>query len=318
MLGAARPDPFDPGFLHLTKDLNRRGIVPTRATHHHVRHGVWIERAVWAALTPEQRHAASVRAPALRVTGPEAVCCRASSAAVWGLPRVEAWPAVARTHVEGLRLRGSDLVHRHLGHAVEPVAFRGLLLTPVARTVIDLARTESLMTAVAAADHALRHEMCTRAELLAEVQALPPRTKRRGIAQLVHDFADPDSMSAGESLSRVRMFQLGLPRPRLQVEREDDRGLIGQVDFDWGDVVGEFDGKVKYRIPEDADPADAGEIVWREKQREDRLGRQAKVARWTWAVAMSPGRLAAVLAEKGIRPQPRCTWFDGLGEQGSA
>ena len=31
---------------------------------------------------------------------------------------------------------------------------------------------------------------------------------------------------------------------------EDSAGLIGYVDFDWDGVVGEFDGKLKYKVPE--------------------------------------------------------------------
>ena len=60
-------------------------------------------------------------------------------------------------------------------------------------------------------------------------------------------LADPLSMSPGESLSRVQMFLLNLPRPELQQEIRDAEGLVGVVDFGWDGVVGEFDGKVKYR-----------------------------------------------------------------------
>lgn len=124
-------------------------------------------------------------------------------------------------------------------------------------------------------------------------------------------------MSAGESLSRVQMFRLGLPRPRLQVKHEDDLGLIGHVDFDWDGVVGEFDGKMKYRVPPDADPSEAAEIVWREKKREDRLRIGSQVARWTWEIALHRDRLGAVLAAKGVRPDPRVSWFsEGRGMAG--
>ena len=117
-------------------------------------------------------------------------------------------------------------------------------------------------------------------------------------------------MSPGESLSRVQMFLLNLPRPELQREITDAEGLVGFVDFGWDGVVGEFDGKVKYRVDEGADPRESGEILWREKQREDRLRRQVRVARWTWKVALDARRLAAVLAPHGIRPLPSTTWVD--------
>ncbi len=153
----------------------------------------------------------------------------------------------------------------------QPSVLNGVRVTGVARTVVDLARTGSLESAVAAADHALRHGLCSAADLRAEADAVPARVRGRPVAALVAELADGDSMSVGESLSRVQMFRLGLPRPRLQVEHVDGLGSIGFVDFDWDGVVGEFDGKVKYRVPPDADPQEAAEILWREKKREDRL-----------------------------------------------
>ena len=117
-------------------------------------------------------------------------------------------------------------------------------------------------------------------------------------------------MSPGESLSRAAMFRLNLPRPDLQVEVDDADGLAGIADFGWPGVVGEFDGRRKYAVPEGADPAEAGEVLWREKRREDRLRRSVRVARWTWADARAEVPLARILAEKGIRAQPRNTWID--------
>ncbi len=313
MLGSAPPPPFDPGHLRLGSDLRRIGVEPTRdrAGWHQVRHGVWAPRAVWDGLDPGQRHAALVHATVLRCR-PEArhVIAAESAAAVWGLPRVERWPDSVRVLVHSRRDGGSSLLRPCLGAETAPVPVSGLLVTPVARTVVDLARTGSLATAVAAADHALRHRLCTPVELAAEVTAVRPRSRGRSAATLVRDLADPASMSAGESLSRVQMFLLNLPRPQLQVEQEDDAGLIGLTDFGWPGVAGEFDGRVKYRVPEGADPQSAGEVVWAEKRREDRLRRRVLVARWVWSVAMDRPALARVLAEVGVRPQPRCTWFD--------
>lgn len=197
-----------------------------------------------------------------------------------------------------------------VGLETDPQEVHGVLVTPVARTVIDLARSGSLVTAVAAADHALRHELCSPSELIAEVAAIPRRAAGRTSAALTRDLADPLSMSAGESLSRVQMFHLNLPKPILQRELHDGEGLIGLGDFWWEGVVGEFDGKVKYRIPAGATAEEASRILWAEKRREDRIRTRARMARWVWFDALRPDRLLQKLAHVGIRPVARPGWFD--------
>lgn len=311
MLGAAAPLPFDPGTLRLASDLRRGGIEPSRGPWHHVRRGVWIDGAVWETLDPTQRHAAFVHATALlRQLDEPVVCAVEAAAAVWGLPRIEPWPGFVRHHVTERRVRGSALLRPHLGAEVEPVDRQGLLVTPVARTVVDLGRTGSLFTAVAAADHALRHGLCTADDLATEVGLIPARAAGRVRAALVRDLADPRGMSPGESLSRVQMFRLNLPKPDLQHEVHDDEGLAGIVDFWWEGVAGEFDGKLKYRVPTDANPEEAAEILWREKKREDRLRRGSEVVRWIYPDALDARRLARILAGPGIRPVARPRWFD--------
>lgn len=305
-----KKQPFVPSTLRLTADLVQRGIDPG-AAHTQVRRGVWLATTLHEELDRTQRHAAFVHATALVTASDEPhIYCRTSAAAVWGLPRIGPWPEQCHVVVKHRR-RGSALIRTHRGDPVTPVLVNGVWATAVDRTVVDLARTDSLETAVAAADHAVREGMCTLDELRAQLDAIPKRGRGRSRAALAVDLVDPASMSVGESLSRVRMFQLQLPRPRLQVEHRDDMGFIGVVDFDWGGVIGEFDGKVKYVIPPGTDAAEATEIVWREKQREDRLRRQKnKVARWVWDDALSPARLLPILSAEGIRPQSRCTWFD--------
>ncbi len=313
MLGPPPPRPFDPGLLHLASDLRRVGIEPTRATPawHQVRRGVYVEASLWADLLPGQRHAALAHATLLCTRRePPPVLAAAAAAAVWGMPRVEEWPASVTVLSHSRRDSASGLLRPVVGAETEPVLLAGASVTSAARTLTDLARTCSLATAVAAADHALRHGLCSRAELAVEVEAIPAGTRGRRAAALVRDLADPGSMSAGESLSRVQMFLLDLPRPRLQVEHSDDVGLIGYTDFGWPGVAGEFDGRVKYRVPDGADPQRAGEVLWAEKLREDRLRRKVRVARWVWRTACHRPALARVLGEVGIRPQPRSTWFD--------
>lgn len=309
MLGAAAPTLFDAGILRRGRDLREAGVEPARGGWHQVRNGVWVHELEWRGLTPDHRHAALVHATALCLERERPVFALTSAAAVWGLPRIEPWPDAVRVLVGSVaRGRGSSLVRPHVGRPNAGAEVGEMTVTTVARTVVDLARTGSLHTAVAAADHALRHGLCSAGELMAEVDAVPRRVRGRRTARLVAALADPLSMSPGESLSRVQMFRLNLPRPELQREVRDSDGLVGIVDFGWDGVVGEFDGRVKYRVDDATDPREAADVLWREKQREDRLRRQARVARWTWAVALDARRLAAVLAPHGIRPLPVNTW----------
>ncbi|MDO5503877.1 MAG: hypothetical protein Q4G67_11950, partial [Actinomycetia bacterium] len=138
----------------------------------------------------------------------------------------------------------------------------------------------------------------------------------RGAARFVVDFADPLSGSPGESLSRLQMFRANFARPVLQAEYRDELGIM-RPDFDLGPILGEFDGKLKYRVPEGASAEEAGEVVWREKQREDRLRRFKPVGRWVWSTARTEGALARLLMSMGLRPLPKSTWFD-LGDRRSA
>lgn len=305
------PEPFDPSVLRVAGDLRLRGIEPTRTTHVAVRHGVWIEAADWQRLSIDQRYAALVHATVLRCDPEKPPLLSHESAAVlWGLPRIGAWPRRCHvTKVDGVA-RSTGLIVRHSTPPVAEAQHQGLRLTSVADTVVALAKTGDLGAGLAAADHALRHDMCTREDLANALAALAPGVTGSVQARLVGELADPGSMSAGESLSRAQMFLANLPKPELQVAHEDSAGLIGYVDFDWGGVVGEFDGKLKYKVPEGATPEEAAEILWQEKQREDRLRRRDnRVARWVWADAMRPKSMVTILGEQGIRPRPRSVWF---------
>ena len=225
-----------------------------------------------------------------------------------GLPRVTSWPK----RVELISpARSSGLIVRHDLTIEGAVEVAGLNVTSLGRTVVDLGRTEDVRDAVAAADHALHHGLCTRAALEAEFDCLDPGVPGRAMARLVLDLADGRSMSVGESLSRVQMFLQNLPRPQLQVKVVDGEGVVGYGDFGWRGVVGEFDGRMKYRVPEGADPRVVQEVLWREKRREDRIrGAGNKVARWVWTDATAPTGMLRLLGAQGIRPAARSTWFD--------
>jgi hypothetical protein len=110
-----------------------------------------------------------------------------------------------------------------------------LPVTSRARTVLDLARILPMTQAVAAGDRALALGL-TRQELdygLLNMERWPGiRAARR-----VVDFLDKRSESAGESTSRVRLMEEGLPRPELQQEIFGPDGrLVARVDFSWGNT----------------------------------------------------------------------------------
>lgn len=141
---------------------------------------------------------------------------------------------------------------------------------------------------------------------------LPVRSRGRSRAHLVSELADGRAESPGESLSRVRMFELRLLRPELQVEVRDVDGLAGRCDFGWEEqrLLGEFDGRVKYgRLCCDS-AEEAAETLWREKRREDRLRRTgALVARWVWADVWDGRWLLGILRQLGLVPTPRRGWL---------
>jgi hypothetical protein len=214
-----------------------------------------------------------------------AIFSHGSAAVMHGLP---VWPeAVARVHVTRNR-RGSGIkrsvvqVHGAPLLPGEIVLIDNLPVTSLMRTVLDLAPTLPMTRAVAVGDRALAFGL-TRKQLglgLLSMERWPGvRAARR-----VVEFLDVRSESPGESMSRVRLMEEGLPRPDLQYEILGPGGrLVARVDFYWDDhkTVGEFDGKIKYgRLLKPGQRIE--EVVFAEKVREDAvrdLGLQ--VVRWT-------------------------------------
>ncbi|MGY1685848.1 type IV toxin-antitoxin system AbiEi family antitoxin domain-containing protein [Geodermatophilus sp. SYSU D00867] len=236
------------------------------------------------------RHHALVlaTAPALR---DGSVVSHASAAVLHGLPLWRVAPG--RVHVTRrppAAGSGSARVHLHVARLAEDelVLVDGVLLTGLARTVVDLARSVPFESAVVTADGALAAGGVTREELTACLQRTGPVPGSRRAARVVA-FADGRSGSVGESRSRVLLHRLGLPSPDLQVRLlRPDRSLVGRCDFGWRAhrTVGEFDGRVKYRADEGQDP---GDVVFREKLREDEIRDSGwEVARWTWADLDAP------------------------------
>jgi putative AbiEi antitoxin of type IV toxin-antitoxin system len=143
-----------------------------------------------------------------------------------------------------VRIHSAALPARHL------TSKQGVVLTSVARTVVDLARACSFTEGVVAADSALRMQKTTLGEMRSVLAdcARWPGVKR---AREVVAFCDARAESALESIGRVAFRDYGLPAPSLQVEVGGDLGVIGRSDYLWPEyaTIAEADGVLKYTSP---------------------------------------------------------------------
>lgn len=269
-----------------------------------IRFGAYTSAHTWAWLDSLERYRLRVLAAGTAFKDP--LFSHDSAAALWRMPRVGAWPAGIHVSVpQGRGARSVPSVLRHAVSVVPPSAcVDGLRATSPARTVVDVGRSWSLCAALSAADHVLHTGLASPEELRAELKAAESTPGSRRARRVVL-AADGRSESVGESLSRARMIELGLPAPVLQHEVVDEAGTVGRVDFWWPGLglVGEFDGRVKYRVQGLADPRAVEERVWAEKLREDRLRSVGlRVVRWTWDIALDAPHLATHLAAAGLHP----------------
>lgn len=180
------------------------------------------------------------------------------------------------SRTSSLHIHSTSLRSDEIGH------IDGLPVTSPLRTVVDLARTLPTDQAVVAGDSALAIYPDVKSSLS---DALASARSRSGIAaaRRILPFLDGRSESPGESLSRVRIRDAGLPAPALQHELRTSSGaFVARPDFFWegAGVVGEFDGRGKYGCDE---PGATAETVHREKRREDAIRSLGfEVVRWTW------------------------------------
>jgi len=276
-----------------------------------LRRGVYIPVAIWQSLTPDQQYVRRIHAHAA-VSAEPLTFSHDSAAAIWGLPRVGAWPSAIHLLVPPAGGgRSSYGVVRHPGEqSVRVVARDGLLVTSVVTTAVDMARVLTFPEAVAMMDRAIAaprfgSALATREELEAALAALPTRGPIKGRTEALRagEFASSQSGSCGESVSRAFMFILGFLIPELQVRFDDADGFIAFVDFFWRSInrVGEFDGFGKYVKDEFTRGNTTAHIVMEEKVREDRIRACGPlVSRWDWELANSPSAFGAFLTRIGV------------------
>lgn len=246
-----------------------------------VRPGTWFldldphDEVTRSEVTHEARHRRLIDAT-VQGLRQDAVLSHVSAAVLHGLPV----PRDSLAQVTLTRTRGSHgkrtrflRIHRAALSDSDTTTIDGLAVTTVERTVLDLARSLPGMDALAVADRALA--LGADLAYVGEMVRAHPRHPGNARARLVIERADARAESAGESWSRWRMHELGVPLPVLQAPILDRHGEeVARSDFLWEEavLVGEFDGAIKYgRLLKPGQ--DVNDVVLAEKSREERIRR---------------------------------------------
>lgn len=267
------------------------------------------------ATNPRDRHLLAARATIMSL-GDSWCVARRTAAVLHGLPLL----GYTSTEVQLTRDRARRSVrsssrHRHINALLdaERTVLDGIPTTTLARTVFDLARRESIRSAIVVCDAALRSGL-TPGEVVAVLEAHRgwPGARR---ARAVLAFADGRAESPLESLGRLTCLEEDLPVFEPQVEVRLYGDLIARVDGLWREqlVVFEGDGAMKF----DGEGVLPELLVRQERLRE--AGLTVVRAGWgdvtrrrqQWAagvrreLAENPGRLRGGVELASTRPDGR-------------
>lgn len=302
----------------LVSELSRIGADDRayRAAHQRgrlvrVHPGAYVDAAKWNSLGATEHYRRRVLAATLS-SRTHPTLSHESAAVLWNVPLVGSTPKfvhVLATRAAGSRTEGAFRRHATAFGAIDVEEYNGVRLTGFVRTLVDFVISAPFLSAVVALDWALAPSTAARPkpvttidEILACADRLQIGPGRSKLMRAL-EFATPLSGSVGESVSRVRFFELGFPEPALQKEFRDSRGRIGWVDFWWPDLnlMGEFDGKAKYIREEFTKGLSAADVVIAEKDRENRLRATGRgMTRWDWEVAWDPAKLFEHLTAAGL------------------
>jgi hypothetical protein len=211
---------------------------------------------------------------ASRILSPELVVARRTAA--WlqgndvldhrGFPRTPPLEVVTRR--QELRSK-SPLIRTHVADdllAEDVMTLGGLRVTTPLRTAADLARFSPRPDALVSTDAFLHNKLIT---LERFEKSLVRWRGRRGIRQAYEmaTLADGRSESGGESRLRLRVIDMGLPRPQLQIPVYDLFGKIRfRLDLGWEHwmLALEYDGE-EFHGPEQREH-DEDRLDWMQKR----------------------------------------------------
>jgi hypothetical protein len=130
---------------------------------------------------------------------------------------------------------GSDVIFHYSNRLrdIDIVQHRGIAVTSVARTLIDLGAVQRPWRVCLAADHALRERKTSVDELNEHLEDLGGRGCRGSgsIRAYLKDLVALGSVLERRTSQMLNRYSI--PTPKTQYELSDSEGLIGTMDFAW-------------------------------------------------------------------------------------
>jgi hypothetical protein len=262
-----------------------------------VRHGAYVNGAVWRAMPKEAQYAVRCRA-AYRQARADVVLSHTSALPFLGVPM---WGIdlddvhLTREDNRGGRREAGVCQHRGRILDADVVTAHGVKVTSPTRAALEATTVVGPEPALAVVNFLL-HTGVTTIELLRERYEREldhwPNTLK---TNLVMKLADPRIESVGETRVLWLLDQAGWPLPEPQHEVRDNSGRVfARLDFAWPElgVWLEFDGRVKYEKLLAAGES-VTDVVLREKKREETITALTgwRCVRITWDDLADPARL---------------------------
>lgn len=206
----------------------------------------------------------------------------------------------------------------HVVEGDEPRVVDGIRVTSLARTLLDCMCLTSFRYGLAIVDSALHWKLIEEPVLKGYVKKNGGGRHGISCARKVLEHMDGKSENGGESIVRAIMIELGFETPELQVEIADPMldGAVRRVDYYWlrkdgGAVIGELDGKIKYKGDQAGHSADidralegAIETLTEERLRESHLNLTGMtVVRFSFKQATDESYFEKLLTRAGV---PKC------------
>lgn len=294
--------------LFLTREALRLGFedkalyrAVRRGELHRVRHGAYTFRDIWDDADERKRHQLRARAAFRTAKAPVALSHTSAvllhTSQVWNLDLRH----IHLTRLDGRTGRKEAGVSQHRGKVdrdKDIVQLDRVLATSPARSALELMMIATAEQSLVVVNALLQSGQTTMEELKATQERFARWPGTLG-TELVLRLADPRIESVGESRFWWLCWREGLPAPVPQFPVVSADGqLVARLDFAWPEygVWLEFDGKGKY-VEHLRDGETPGDVVFREKQREDLIRRLTgwRCIRITWTDLANPRRLAELI-----------------------